>query len=187
VFDPTEGVRGTRELSRLVSEYGFVGAHTYPHWFELPPDDARYYPYYAKCVELDVPIQSRSGTACGTRQSGLCAAWGAPSPSTPSRATSPEVKLTGIHTGWPWTEEMISVAHKHPNVYMGADAHAPKHWPQALVRYIDSWGSDKVLFGTDWPVIAHDRAIEEIASLGLRAASAEKLLGGYALRLYELG
>jgi hypothetical protein len=48
--DPTEGMDGVRELSKLVTEYGFIGAHTYPHWFELAPDHARYYPFYTKCV-----------------------------------------------------------------------------------------------------------------------------------------
>ncbi len=54
--DPTRGMKGLRELEHGVREYGFVGAHLYPHWFELPPDHARYYPIYAKCCELDIPI-----------------------------------------------------------------------------------------------------------------------------------
>ena len=56
-IDPTEGMEGVRSLERAVKEFGFIGAHSYPHWFELSPDDRKYYPFYAKCVELDVPIQ----------------------------------------------------------------------------------------------------------------------------------
>ncbi len=59
--DPTEGMAGVRALEHAVRELGFVGAHLYPHWFELAPDHARYYPFYAKCVELDVPIQMQVG------------------------------------------------------------------------------------------------------------------------------
>jgi hypothetical protein len=60
-IDPTEGMRGVRELERAVREYGFVGAHSYPHWFELAPDEARYYPFYAKCIELDIPLMHQVG------------------------------------------------------------------------------------------------------------------------------
>lgn len=184
--DPTEGVAGTRELTRLVEEYGFVGAHTYPHWFELSPDDARYYPVYAKCVELDVPLQLQVGHCLRYSAERPLRSVGRPITLDTVACHFPDVKLVGIHVGWPWTEEMISVAYKHPNVYIGVDAYAPRHWPQPLVHYINSWGSDKVLFGTDWPVIPHDRAMKEIADLGLRPASKEKLLGGNARRLYGL-
>ncbi|MFM9886089.1 MAG: amidohydrolase family protein, partial [Burkholderiales bacterium] len=60
-LDPTEGMPGVRAFERAVREYGFIGAHGYPHWFELAPDHARWYPFYAKCVELDVPIQLQVG------------------------------------------------------------------------------------------------------------------------------
>src|SRR5262245_4103473 len=54
--DPSNIMRGLRDMERGIREFGFVGAHLYPHWFELAPDHAAYYPFYAKCVELDVPI-----------------------------------------------------------------------------------------------------------------------------------
>jgi hypothetical protein len=50
--DPTEGMKGLARLEYAIRELGFVGAHLYPHWFEMPPDHARYYPIYAKCAEL---------------------------------------------------------------------------------------------------------------------------------------
>ena len=56
-IDPFTGMDGVRELEHAVKELGFIGAHLYPHWFELAPDHAKYYPFYAKCVELAVPIQ----------------------------------------------------------------------------------------------------------------------------------
>ena len=60
-LDPTEGMAGVRALERAVKDDGFVGAHFYPHWFELAPDHARWYPFYAKCVELDIPVQLQIG------------------------------------------------------------------------------------------------------------------------------
>ncbi len=98
----------------------------------------------------------------------------------------PELKLIGIHLGYPWTEEMISVAWKHENVYIGSDAYAPRHWPQPFVHYLNTWGQDKVLFGTDWPVIDPERAISEIEELEVRPGSKKKLLRENALRLFRL-
>ena len=59
--DPFRGMQGLRDLEAGVRAHGFVGAHLYPHWFGLAPDDAKYYPYYAKCCELDIPIMMQVG------------------------------------------------------------------------------------------------------------------------------
>ena len=48
--DPYRGMQGIYDLEKAVKEYGFVGAHLYPHWFGLAPDNAKYYPYYSKCL-----------------------------------------------------------------------------------------------------------------------------------------
>ncbi|MPZ63334.1 MAG: amidohydrolase family protein [Propionibacteriales bacterium] len=184
--NPYDGVRGIKELDRLVTEYGFVGAHFYPHWFEMAPDHARWYPFYAKCGELDVPIQMQVGRCLRYAAENPLPSVGRPATLDTVACHFPDVRLVGIHIGWPWTEEMISVADKHPNVYIGSDAYAPKHWPEAFVRFADSWGRGKVLFGTDWPVIPFDRAIREIDELGLRPAARAALLGEAALDVYRV-
>ena len=97
----------------------------------------------------------------------------------------PELKLVGIHTGWPWVEEMISVSWKHPNVYIGTDAYAPKYWKPELINFINSWGQDKVMFGTDFPIIDFERATREVEVLGSEV-SKEKLMWKNAARLYGL-
>lgn len=186
-LDPTEGMRGVRALERAVRDDGFVGAHLYPHWFELAPDHAKYYPFYAKCVELEVPIQMQVGHALRYSADRPLRNVGHPMTLDVIACDFPELKLVGIHIGWPWTEEMIAVAYKHPNVYIGSDAYAPKHWPETFVRYIDSWGQDKVLFGTDYPVIDPVRALTEIDELKIRPGSKEKFLWKNANALYRLG
>jgi uncharacterized protein len=185
-IDPTEGMRGVRELERAVRELGFVGAHLYPHWFEMAPDHARYYPFYAKCAELDVPIQIQVGQCLRYSDDRPLPSVGRPITLDTVACDFPELKIIGIHIGWPWTEEMISVAYKHPNVFIGSDAYAPKYWPKELVRFIDSWGQDKVLFGTDFPVIDIERAMSEILQLGIRAESLRKLLRDNAQHIYNL-
>ena len=59
--DPTRGMQGLKDLELAVRTLGFVGAHLYPHWFGWAPDHAKYYPYYAKCCELGIPIRMQVG------------------------------------------------------------------------------------------------------------------------------
>ena len=98
----------------------------------------------------------------------------------------PELKIIGIHIGWPWTEEMIAVAYKHPNVYIGTYAYAPKYWDPRFVHFINTFGQYKVIFGTDFPVIPHQRARQEISELDLKATSEKKLLRENVISIYGL-
>ncbi len=185
-LDPTEGMAGVRALERAVREYGFIGAHFYPHWFELPPDHARWYPFYAKCVELDVPVQLQVGQSLVYDPKRPLRSVGRPIALDAVACDFPELKLVGIHVGIPWTDEMIAMAWKHKNVFIGCDAHSPKYWPQSLVHYINSYGQDKVLFGTDYPILDFERTRREIEQLGLKPVVLEKLLRDNARRLYKL-
>ena len=184
--DPTEGMNGVRALQRAVEEYGFIGAHTYPHWFEIPPDHAKYYPFYAKCVELGIPIQLQVGQSLVYDPDRPLRSVGRPITLEAVACDFPELKLVGIHIGIPWTDEMIAMAWKHPNIYIAADAYAPKHWPAQFVRYIDSYGQDKVMFGTDFPVLAFDRMRREVEALNLRPEPKRKFLRDNAARIYGL-
>jgi len=185
-LDPTEGMTGVRSLERAVREYGFVGAHFYPHWFELAPDHARWYPFYAKCVELDVPVQLQVGQSLVYDPARPLRSVGRPITLDAVACDFPELKLVGIHVGIPWSDEMIAMAWKHANVFIGCDAHSPKYWPEAFVRYINSYGQDKVIFGTDYPVLDFERTRREIDSLGLKDEAKRKLLRDNARRIYKL-
>ena len=184
--DPFRGMQGLRDLESAVKDYGFVGAHLYPHWFELAPDHAKYYPYYAKCCELDIPIMMQVGHNLIYSRERRLPSVGRPICLDQVAIDFPELKLLGIHIGIPWTDEMISMAWKHENVFIGVDAYAPKHWPQQLVHYLDTYGRHKVLFGTDWPVIDPERAVAEIAALKLRPESHAMLMRDNALRVFRL-
>jgi predicted TIM-barrel fold metal-dependent hydrolase len=184
--DPFRGMQGIYDLEYAVKELGFVGAHLYPHWFELAPDHAKYYPYYAKCCELDIPIMMQVGQNLIYQRDRRLPSVGRPITLDQVAIDFPELKLIGIHIGIPWTDEMIAMAWKHENVFIGADAYAPKYWPEALLHYINTYGSSKVMFGTDWPVISPERAMTEIKSLGLRDASCNKLLRENAERVFKL-
>lgn len=184
--DPFRGMKGLADLTYAVKQCGFVGAHLYPHWFGLAPDHAKYYPYYAKCAELGVPIMMQVGhNLVYTRERRLPSV-GRPITLDQVAIDFPELTLIGIHIGVPWTDEMISMCWKHPNVYTAGDAYAPRHWPASYVHYLNTYGRDKVLFGTDWPVIDPERAVREVKELGLRPESERALMRDNALRIFKL-
>ena len=185
-LDPTEGMAGVRAFERAVREDGFVGAHFYPHWFELAPYHARWYPFYAKCVELDVPVQLQVGQSLVYDPARRLRSVGRPITLDNVACDFPELKLVGIHVGIPWTDEMIAMAWKHPNVYIGCDAHSPRYWPASFVQYINSYGQNKVMFGTDYPVLDFERTRAEIEALGLKPEVLVKLLRDNARALYKL-
>jgi predicted TIM-barrel fold metal-dependent hydrolase len=185
-LDPTEGMDGVRALEKAVDELGFIGAHAYPHWFELAPDHARWYPFYSKCVELDIPILMQVGQSLVYEPRRPLQSVGRPITFDPVACHFPELKLVGIHIGIPWADEMIAMAWKHENIHIIADAHAPKYWPESFVRYIDSYGRHKVMFGTDFPVLTFERYRQEVDALGLRPESYKAFLRDNAIRLFGL-
>ncbi len=185
-IDPFTGMDGVRELEYAVKELGFIGAHLYPHWYELSPDHAKYYPFYAKCAELDVPIQLQVGQSMIYSREHRCVSVGKPHTLDAVACDFPELRLIGIHVGIPWTDEMIAMAWKHENVFIGADAHSPKYWPQSFVHYINSYGQDKVIFGTDFPVLDFRRTMDEIRALDFKPEVLKKFLRDNVRRIYRL-
>ncbi len=185
-IDPTEGMAGVRALEKAVRDDGFIGAHLYPHWFELAPDHARYYPFYAKCVELGVPIQMQVGQSLIYDKSYPRRSVGQPITLDTVACDFPELTIIGIHIGIPWADEMIAMAWKHANVFIGSDAHAPRYWPASFVNYINSYGQDKVIFGTDFPVLDFAETMRQIDGLNLRPGPKRKFLRDNVIRIYRL-
>ena len=94
----------------------------------------------------------------------------------------PELVIVGGHIGYPWTEEMIAVATKHENVYIDTSAYTVRRYPTGLVEYLRGHGRRKVLFGTNWPMIAPAKALEGFDALQLPADVASDFLAGNARR-----
>jgi predicted TIM-barrel fold metal-dependent hydrolase len=186
-IDPTRGIGGLKELDYAVKELGFVGAHLYPHWFGQSPDAAIYYPYYARCAELGIPIMMQVGHCLIYRPDCRLATVARPMALDQIAIDFPELTIIGIHLGYPWTEEMISVATKHRNVFMCGDAYAPKHWGASAVHFANTFGQDKFLFGTDWWVIDPERAMGEVHDLNMRQVPLRKLLRDNALTVFNFG
>jgi predicted TIM-barrel fold metal-dependent hydrolase len=184
--EPSRGMQGLRDLEFAVNDLGFVAAHWYPHWSGISPDAPQIYPYYAKCCELGVPIMMQVGHNLVYSRERRLPSVGRPILLDQVAIDFPDLKIIGIHIGIPWTEEMISMCWKHENVYTAGDAYSPRYWPDSFVHYLNSYGSSKVLFGTDWPVIDPERAMSEIHQLELKPESFRKLIRENALRVFNL-
>jgi hypothetical protein len=184
--DPTRGMQGLRDLEIAVKEYGFVGAHWYPHWFSMPPDAAQIYPYYAKCCELDIPIMMQVGQNLVYNRDRRLPSVARPILLDQVAIDFPSLKIIGIHIGIPWTDEMIAMCWKHENVFTAGDAYAPRYWPDQYVHYANTIGRHKVMFGTDWPVISPERAVDEVDNLGLKPESHTLLMRDNAIRVFQL-
>jgi len=181
-IDPGLRMAGVRELEDAVRRQGFLGAHLHPYGFGLPLNDAAYYPFYAKCVELDVPLVVQVGHSAEAMPNAL----GRPLLLDDVALYFPELRIVAAHTGWPWVEELIALAWKHPNVYIGTSAHAPRYWDPALVRFLNSRGMGKVLFGTDYPVLRHAEALAQVDALGLKEEARAWLLRETARKVFKL-
>lgn len=184
-IDTTRGMQGLKDLERAVNDFGFVGAHWYPHWFAMPPDAPQIYPTYAKCCELDIPIMMQVGHNLVYNRDRRLPSVAKPILLDQVAIDFPELVVIGIHIGVPWTDEMISMCWKHENVYTAGDAYAPKHWPKSYVHYANSYGRSKVLFGTDWPVIDPERAVKEVDELGFKPEAKAMLMRDNALRIFK--
>lgn len=188
-INPLKGMETLRYIEYAVKELGFRAVHCYPHWFGHRVDEPLYYPIYAKCCELDVPITLQVGQQTGRSGASLVAK---PSWLDPVANWFPELKLIGLHIGSPWVNEMIGLCKTYENVYIIADGHHPKTWEPELIEYMQGGGryatdgTSKVMWGTDWPIQVFDESLAEVRALGISAEAEKRLLGGNAERIFGL-
>jgi predicted TIM-barrel fold metal-dependent hydrolase len=176
-------VAAVRELHRAVGELGFIGLRVVPWLWELPPDDRLYYPLYVACVELGIPFCTQVGHTGPLKPSDT----GRPVPYLDRVALDfPELVIVGGHIGHPWTNEMIGVVWKHDNVFLDTSAYLPRYYPAELVHFMNTYGRGKVMFGTNWPQLRHDRALAQLDQLGLSDEARADFLGGVAARVFQL-
>ena len=177
---PMEAVR---ELRRAVKQLGLKGLRVLPWLWGLPPDDRRYYPLYAECIDLNVPFCLQVGHA------------GPMCPSEPGRPIPyldhvahdfPELVILGGHIGFPWVSEMISLAMKHPNIYIDTSAYKASRFPSDFVDYMRGPGRRKVLFGTNYPMLTISECLTGMDQLGLDAETRALFLGSNAARLFRI-
>jgi predicted TIM-barrel fold metal-dependent hydrolase len=176
-------VAAVRELRRCVEDLGFKGLRVIPWLWGLPPNDRRFYPLYATCVELGVPFCTQVGHTGPLRSSEP----GRPIPYLDDVALDfPELVIVAGHIGYPWTSEMIGLARKYENVYIDTSAYTVRRYPEELVHYMRAGGRHKVMFGSNWPMIAPARALKCLDDLGLDDEPRELFLAGNARQVFSL-
>lgn len=171
------------ELERAVRELGCKALRIVPWLWKLPPNHRLYYPLYVKCIELDIPFCTQVGHTGPLMPSET----GRPVPYLDEVALDfPELRIVAGHIGHPWTDEMIGVAWKHDNVYIDTSAYLPRYYPPQLLQFMQSYGADKVMFGTNFPQLSHSRCIIQVQELGLKPDVLAKFLHGNARRVFKL-
>ena len=180
LYRPMEGVR---ELRRRVKQDGFKGLRVLPWVWGLPPDDRRYYPFFAECCELDIPFCTQVGHAGPLRESD----W-TPIPYLDRVALEfPELRILGGHIGVPWLDEMLSLVMKYPNVFIDTSAYKVTRYPRDLVDYMRANNSHKVLFGSNHPFWPAGECIAGLDQLGLSERATALFLADNAERVFKLG
>lgn len=180
--DISQPMQAVREIRRCVEELGFVAVRVLPWLWELPPTDRRFYPVYVACCELGIPFCTQIGHTGPLMSSEV----GRPIYLDRVALDFPELCIVGGHIGYPWTDEAIAVATKHENVYIDTSAYTARRYPEALVGYLRAHGRRKVLFGSNYPMIAPAKCLEGLDSLGLDEEAAALFLGGNARRVFSL-
>ncbi|GAA3739117.1 amidohydrolase family protein [Leifsonia bigeumensis] len=188
-INPLTTMETVRYIDYAVRELGFKAVHVYPHWFGVPINDRLYYPIYAKCAELGVPI----GLQVGTQSPRSGAKFSAhPLLLDDVAFDFPELKILGLHLGHPFLTEMLMLCKNHENVYVVADAHPPAHWGSEVLDYIlqKYWsnkdGARKVIWGTDYPVQGFAESLRQLRDLELPAETLDLVAGGNARRVFGL-
>jgi predicted TIM-barrel fold metal-dependent hydrolase len=181
--DPRDIMACLRTIERCVREHGFKAVKIEPFLWGKPPTDAMYYPIYAKCVELDVTFTTQIGHTGPLYPSGV----GRPIHLDQVALDFPDLRIVGGHIGWPWTEEAIALAWKHAHLFLDTSAHVPKHFPPAFTHFLRTFGQDKCLFASDWPLLPIARPLGELdAHCDLPAAVRRKFLRENAVRAFKL-
>jgi predicted TIM-barrel fold metal-dependent hydrolase len=191
-IDLGKGMEGVRELEHLVRDRDFRGLSLRPFMIGLPADDRRYYPLYAKCVELGIPLSihtSANWTTVAVNDLGH------PRHIDAVAADFPELDILMSHAGYPWVLEAVLLAWKYPNVYLELAAHRPRYiatpgtgW-EPLLRFGATTIKEKVLFGTGWFLLGRPpgQVLEEFRELPLPEEVLELWIRGNAERLLGTG
>lgn len=170
-YDPFRIEDSLREVETAVQEYGFKYVWFHPLSYGLPINDRRFYPLYAKCNELGIPV----GFQVGHSAEVLPSEGGRPMLADEVAIDFPNLKINLSHTGWPWVDEWCSMIWRHPNVYGDISAYFPSSLDERLIRFMDSSrGRDKVLFGTNG--LGLERCKQDFLALPIRDDTKRQVL-----------
>ena len=179
-YDPHDPVKSVYDIERSVKEYGFKGVYSHTLGQNIAPDHRLMYPCYVKCIELDIPFSLQVGHSLELLPSDP----GKPIYLDQVALDFPELKIIGSHTGWPWCEELIAMAWKHPNIYLDISAHLPRYLDKSIIKFMTTRGQNKVLFGTNG--LGLELCKKQFMELEMKESVRSKILRENAIKLFKL-
>ncbi|WP_449190917.1 amidohydrolase family protein [Actinoplanes subglobosus] len=186
-IDPHKGRAGVREARRLVESHGVRGFKFHPSIQGFAPDDRLAYPLYEAIEELGAVALFHTGqTGIGARVrggGGIRLKYSNPMLIDDVAVDFPDLRIILAHPSFPWQDEALAVATHKEHVYIDLSGWSPKYFPPQLVRYANSLLQDKVLFGSDYPVITPDRWLADFEKLEVKDTVRPKILKENAARL----
>jgi predicted TIM-barrel fold metal-dependent hydrolase len=190
-IDPWKGRLAIDEARRCREVLGCKGLKFNPGRQHFFPNDPRFGRLWQTAAELGLVCLFHTGlmgNGAGVRGGlGFKLKYTAPIPCLDDVAADfPDLTLISAHPGWPWQEEQLAMARHKGNVYIDLSGWAPKYFPSQLVQYARTILKDRVLFGSDWPVLTPERWIEEFDRLEFDPEVRQKILVGNARVLFGL-
>ncbi|WP_331771629.1 amidohydrolase family protein (plasmid) [Embleya sp. NBC_00888] len=189
-IDPFRGRAGVREARRLITEYGVRGFKFHPSIQGFHPNDRMAYGLYEVIEELGAIALFHTGqTGIGAGLpggGGIRLKYSNPMHVDDVAVDFPHLKIILAHPSFPWQDEALSVATHKPEVYIDLSGWSPKYFPAQLVQYANTLLQDKVLFGSDYPVISPERWLADFAQLPIKDHVRPKILKDNAARLLGL-
>ncbi len=178
--DPMAAVRDIRARAKRGK---FVGVRIIPWLWGLPPNDRRYYPIYAACIDAGLPFCTQIGHTGPLKSSDT----GRLIPYLEDVMLDfPELVVIGGHVGFPWIGEVATMMRKFRNFYVDTSAYALHRLPEDFVKLMKSEGRNRILFGSNFPMLTAKRCLEKLDALGLDEAGRAAFLSGTARRVFRL-
>jgi predicted TIM-barrel fold metal-dependent hydrolase len=189
-IDPAKGKAGARQVRRLVEEYGVRGFKFHPNVQAFFPNDRMAYPLYEaieECGAISVFHTGQTGIGAGAAGGGgIRLKYSNPMFVDDVAVDFPGMKIILAHPSFPWQDEALSVATHKPQVYIDLSGWSPKYFPPQLVQYANSLLQDKVLFGTDYPLLTPERWLADFDKLPIKDSVRPKILKDNAAKLLGL-
>jgi predicted TIM-barrel fold metal-dependent hydrolase len=188
--DPNKGATAVEEAKRLVRDYDVKGFKFHPNVQAFYPNDRAFYALYEVVAEAGVPAlfhTGHSGIGAGLPGGGgIRLKFSNPMYVDDVAVDFPELKIVLAHPSFPWQDEAISVALHKQQVYIDLSGWSPKYFPPQLVQYANTLLRDRVLFGSDFPLITPDRWLEDFEHADFRDDVRPLVLKQNAARLLGL-
>jgi hypothetical protein len=190
-IDPARGADGVAMARRLIEDHGVRGFKFHPNIQAFYPNDRAVYPLYELIEEHGLVAlfhTGHTGAGAGTRGGrGIRLKYSNPMHVDDVAVDFPDLPIILAHPSFPWQDEALSVALHKPNVHIDLSGWSPKYFPPQLVQYANTLLKDRVLFGSDYPVITPDRWLRDFGKLDIKPEVRPLVLKENAVRLFGLG